>query len=153
MTLGRKASTAASTVASAVTERSHTETSTPRSRNPRVMRSTVTALPRTEGKANGVSRAIRDAIGSREYVDRDRPSRQGPKNPPNGVRHLLIMDGNVGSPGAFRPDRGGTLRDRVSADRGAVGGLSRRFPSPPHRRATGVAHRRLRSMRGFPEHL
>src|SRR5438876_347625 len=56
---GRQASTSPAMSASAVAERSHTETSSPRSRSPATMRSAVMALPRTEGKAKGVRTATR----------------------------------------------------------------------------------------------
>src|SRR5437899_10215008 len=63
ITAGRNASTSASTAASGRSERSQTSSSTPRARRPRATRATVTALPRTEGNANGESSATRGDIG------------------------------------------------------------------------------------------
>jgi hypothetical protein len=59
-------------VASLVTERSQTASSTPRRLRPAAILSTVTALPRTDGNANGVRKATRDDI---EIEDTGNPPR------------------------------------------------------------------------------
>src|SRR2546421_9268868 len=55
-----------SITASGVIDRSHTRRSAPAWRSPPAMRSTVTALPRTDGNANGVTTAIRSGIAAKE---------------------------------------------------------------------------------------
>ena len=96
---GRQASTSAATSASATDERSHTATSSPRSRRPATIRSVVMALPRTEGKAKGVRAATR---GTRPAY-RERPARPSGlcvplrvtrANPRRGAGHLSIMVGD-----------------------------------------------------------
>src|SRR5439155_8293342 len=59
MSVGRRSATCSSTVTSATTDRSQIRRPTPRLRKPRAIRSTVTALPRTEGNAKGVRSATR----------------------------------------------------------------------------------------------
>src|SRR5881296_3456420 len=59
MSVGRRSATCSSTVTSATTDRSQIRRPTPRLRKPRAIRSTVTALPRTEGYAKGVRSATR----------------------------------------------------------------------------------------------
>src|SRR6266540_959600 len=59
MRVGRRSATCSSTVTSGTTDRSQIRRPTPRLRKPRAIRSTVTALPRTEGNAKGVRSATR----------------------------------------------------------------------------------------------
>src|ERR1043166_773512 len=112
MTRGPNASTSRSITASGVIDRSHTRRSAPAWRSPPAMRSTVTALPRTDGNANGVTTAIRSGIAAR--IPGSAPHRPGKpaKNRQAQLWHLII-DGDV------RVRRLEPLRDRVSADRRA----------------------------------
>ena len=64
-----------------VTDRSHTRTSTPRAARPRAMRATVTALPRTEGGANGVRSATRAGIGGSIRASPAGGKRRGSESP------------------------------------------------------------------------
>src|SRR6266498_5297435 len=77
MRVGRRSATCSSTVTSGTTDRSQIRRPTPRLRKPRAIRSTVTALPRTEGNAKGVRSATRGDMTRVAYTPGGEGSNRG----------------------------------------------------------------------------
>src|ERR1700730_12757525 len=119
------------------------------------MRSTVMALPRSDGEANGVRTATRAAMDA-PSLHSGRAGRQPARPPTQAVDGPLLPAWPVlrfryqavASPMRGETDGRVVARDRVLRVRRATGRLHRWISPDGDDRAPGVASRRLSALRG-----